>query len=201
VEQARNTLASAQSQLEDTVLTAPFAGIVTAVEARASETVGTDSIITLADLDHPLIELYLDETDLDKIAPGYEVEVVFDALPNETFRGHVVQVVPTLVEVDGVTTVQALATLEEESWGNPRLLPAGLNASVDVIGGKAENALLVPVEALRELSPGNYAVFVLVDGQLEARPVEVGLMDYTNAEIISGLEQGDEVSTGIVETE
>jgi HlyD family secretion protein len=209
VEQARNTLASAQSQLKDTVLQALFAGMVTAVEAQTGENVGTEAIITLADLDHPLIELYLDETDLDKIAPGYEVEVVFDALPNETFRGHVVQVVPTLVEVDGVTTVQALAALEEESWGNPstgsghrpRLLPAGLNASVDVIGGKAENALLVPVEALRELSPGNYAVFVLVDGQLEARPVEVGLMDYTNAEIVSGLEQGDEVSTGIVETE
>ena len=59
----------------------------------------------------------------------------------------------------------------------------------------------MPVEALRELSPGNYAVFVMVDGQLEARPVEVGLMDVTSTEIISGLEQGDEISTGIVETE
>ena len=70
VEQARITLASAQAQLEDTVLKAPFAGIVTAVEAQVGETVGTDSIITLADLDHPLIELYLDETDLDKVAVG-----------------------------------------------------------------------------------------------------------------------------------
>jgi len=204
VEQARITLASAQSQLGDTVLRAPFAGIVTAVQAQTGENVGTEAIITLADLDHPLIELYLDETDLDKIAVSYEVEVVFDALPDETFRGHVVQVAPTLVEVDGVTTVQALATLEEESLDNPStalrlrsgqgsghrpwLLPGGLNASVDVIGDKAENALLVPVEALRELSPGNYAVFVLVDGQLEMRPVEVGLMDYAKAEVISGLE-------------
>jgi HlyD family secretion protein len=225
VEQARITLASAQAQLEDTVLKAPFAGIVTAVEAQAGENVGTEAIITLADLDHPLIELYLDETDLDKIAVDYEVEVIFDALPDETFRGHVVQVAPTLVEVDGVATVQALAALEEESLGNPstalqlrpstllrtssgqgsghspQVLPGGLNASVDVIAGRAENALLVSVEALRELSPGNYATFVMVDGQLEMRPVEVGLMDVTNAEIISGLEQGDEVSTGIMETE
>ena len=201
VEQASITLASAQTQLEGTVLKAPFAGIVTAVEAQAGETVGTDSIIALADLDHPLIELYLDETDLDKIAVGYEVEVVFDALPDETFRGHVTQVAPTLVEVDSVATVQALAALEDEGFGNPRLLPAGLNASVDVIAGRAENALLVPVEALRKLSPGKYAVFVMVDGQLGMRPVEVGLMDVTSAEIISGLEQGDEVSTGIMETD
>ncbi len=116
-----------------------------------------------------------------------------------------------------MTTVQALAALEEESLSNPStalrlrsgqdsghrpwLLPAGLNASVDVIAGRAENALLVPVETLRKLSPGNYAVFVMVDGKLEMRPVEVGLMDVTSAQIISGLEQGDEVSTGIVETE
>ena len=79
-------------------------------------------------------------------------------------------------------------------------LPAGLTASVDVIGGKAENALLVPVEALRELGAGEYAVFVVNDdGSLEMRPVEVGLMDYSNAEIISGLELGEQVSTGTVE--
>jgi multidrug efflux pump subunit AcrA (membrane-fusion protein) len=94
--------------------------------------------------------------------------------------------------------VQAVAALEGVTLQD---LPAGLNASVDVIGGKAENALLVPVEALKELGPGQYAVFVVgADGELEMRPVEVGLMDYANAEITSGLEMGEEVSTGIVET-
>ena len=81
------------------------------------------------------------------------------------------------------------------------MLLAGMNAMVDVIGGKAENALLVPVEALRELSPGSYSVFVMEDGQLQMRSVEVGLMDFSYAEIISGLKQGDRVSTGIVETQ
>jgi multidrug efflux pump subunit AcrA (membrane-fusion protein) len=72
---------------------------------------------------------------------------------------------------------------------------------VDVIGGKAENVLLIPVAALRDLGSGLFAVFVVgADGELEMRPVEVGLMDFANAEIISGLQQGDQVSTGIVET-
>ena len=72
---------------------------------------------------------------------------------------------------------------------------------MEVIGGKAENVLLAPVEALKELSPGNYSVFVAVDGQLKPRVVQVGLMDFSYAEIISGLEQGEIVSTGAVETE
>ena len=82
-----------------------------------------------------------------------------------------------------------------------RKLLIGMNASVDVIGGRAEGVVLVPVEALRELSPGEYAVFVEEGGELEMRIVEVGLMDFTFAEIKSGVEVGETVSTGIVETQ
>ncbi len=201
VEQARRNLESAQMELEEAALTAPFAGTVTSVEASAGEMVGTSAVVTLADLSEPLVELYLDETDLDLIAVGYEVQMLFDALPDYTFTGHVVRVDPVLVEMEGAPTIQAVATLENAD-GNPHWpLPAGLNASVEVIAGRAENALLVPVEALRQLAPGQYAVFVMVDGEPQMRQVEVGLMDYAYAEIISGLQQGDEVSTGVVATE
>jgi RND family efflux transporter MFP subunit len=201
VEQARNNLTSAQMQLEETILTAPFSGTVTAVTASATEMVGTTPIVTLADLSQPLVELYLDETDLDLIAVGYEVEVIFDALPNEIFKGHVVRVAPVLVEMEGAPTIQALATLEQGETHSLWPLPGGLNASVEVIAGRAENVLLVPVEALRELDLGQYAVMVMVDGEPQMRQVEVGLMDYAYAEIVSGLEQGDQVSTGILGTE
>ena len=80
-------------------------------------------------------------------------------------------------------------------------LPVGLNATVEVIGGRSLNALLVPVEALREISTGQYAVFVMENGQPKLRMVEVGLIDFTFAEIVSGLEAGETVTTGIVETQ
>ena len=201
VEQARYSLESAQMELEDTVLTAPFSGTVTAVAASAGEIVGTSAMVTLADLSEPLVELYLDETDLDLIAVGYEVEVLFDALPDYTFTGHVVRVDPVLVEMEGAPTIQALATVENAEGNSRWPLPGGLNATVEVIAGCAENAVLVPVEALRELGPGQYAVMVMVNGEPRMRQVEVGLMDYAYAEILSGLEQGDQVSTGILGTE
>lgn len=201
VEQARVNLASAQVQLEETVLIAPFSGTVTAVTASPGEMVGTGALVTLADLSQPLVELYLDETDLDLIAVGYEVEVMFDALPDEIFSGQVVRIDPVLVQMEGAPTIQALATLEQGENDSLWPLPGGLNASVEVFAGRAENALLVPVEALRELAPGQYAVMVMVDGEPQMRQVEVGLMDYIYAEIVSGLEQGDQVSTGILRTE
>lgn len=201
VEQGRSNLAAAQVALEEKVLVAPVAGTVTSMDAAVGEVAGTSAIVTVADLSQPLLEIYMDETDLDLIAVGYQVEVVFDALPDETFTGQVVRVDPVLVEMEGAPTIQALATLDLEGKDLQWALPSGLNATVDVIAGSAEDVLLVPADALWELSPGQYAVFVLVDGELQVREVEVGLMDYAYAEIVSGLEAGDLVSTGVLATE
>jgi multidrug efflux pump subunit AcrA (membrane-fusion protein) len=200
VKEAENSLATAKQTLAETVLMAPFAGTVMAVDAGVGERVGGTAFITLADLEQPLVEIYLDETDLDKVGLDYEAEITFDALPDQTFTGHVIQVDPQLTTSNRATVVRALLQLDADSFAKPQGLPVGLNASVEVISGRAEQALLVPVEALREVSTGQYAVFVMVDGQPELRMVEVGLMDYTYAEITSGLEQGDVVTTGIVTT-
>jgi HlyD family secretion protein len=201
VEQARSNLTAAQVELEDTVLVAPVAGTVTSVDAVVGEVAGTSAVVTVADLSQPLLEIYMDETDLDLIAVGYPVEVVFDALPEQTFTGQVIRVDPVLVDMEGAPTIQALATLDMEGMDLQSALPSGLNATVDVIAGNAEDVLLVPAEALWEISPGEYAVFVMVDGELQVRQVEVGLMDYAYAEIVSGLEEGDLVSTGVLATE
>jgi macrolide-specific efflux system membrane fusion protein len=141
----------------------------------------------------------MDETDVSSVKEGYEVEVIFDALPDDVFAGHVVLVEPALTSVQNAPTVMVYAQLDEE-WGEAAPLPMGANAMVDVIAARAEDTLLVSREALYELSPGEYAVMLMVDGEPQMRQVEVGVMDYAYAEIISGLEQGDVVSTGLVPT-
>ena len=198
-QQAQLSVAAAQADVDGTVLTAPFDGVVTAINASVGESV-SGALITLADLSQPMLEVYLDESDLNMIGVGYNVEVSFAALADQIFTGAVTQVDPTLTTSNGVSAVRALVQLDESSFAKPQTLPAGLNATVEVIGGRAENALLVPVEALREISDGQYAVFVMVDGVPELRLVEVGLMDYSFAEILSGVAEGDVVTTGVVET-
>ena len=198
--QAELALESAQLALENTVLTAPIAGTVTETYAQVGEAVGSGPVLTLADLERTLIRFYLEESDLDKVAVGNTVRVVFDAWPDLTFDGSVTEIAPALTTVDGTPAVQAWAELEIDDQAPPLL--AGMSAEVEVVAGESYNTVLVPVQALRELAPGEYAVFVVLpDGELELRPVQVGLMDFANAEIVSGLERGEVVSTGIVETE
>ncbi|MFC1997401.1 efflux RND transporter periplasmic adaptor subunit [Chloroflexota bacterium] len=182
-------------------LLAPMDGTIMSIDVSVGEKIGTAAVVTIADLSLPVLEVYLDEIDLDKVGVGHEIEVIFDALPDKTFIGHVSEVDPSLQTVSNSQVIRVLAQLDPESFAKPQNLLVGMNAAVDVIGGRAEGAVLVPVEALREIGPGEYAVFVMEDGEPRLRIVTVGIMDFTSAEIISGLDAGEIVTTGIVETE
>jgi HlyD family secretion protein len=197
--QARLALEKARIDLDNTTLVAPIDGTITAIEAELGETVNTNPILTIADLDHSLIRFYVEEIDLGKVATGLPVTVVFDANPDMIFNGEIVRVDPALVTVDGSPAVQAYAQLDPYEH-DIRLL-SGMSAEVEIVSGRSENTLLVPVQALREAAPGSYTVFVVqADGTLKLTAVKVGLKDFANAEILSGLKAGDQVSTGTVET-
>lgn len=199
VAQAELSVASAQLALANTVLTAPSAGTLTAVKAEAGEAVTTAPLFTLAALEAPVVRFYVEESDLGKVAAGYAVNVTFDAAPDVPVPGTVTRVDPALVTVDGSPAVQAWAVLDAPA--GVLSLVSGLSGDVEIVAGQAKNALLVPVQALRELAPGSYAVFVVqADGTLKLTPVTVGLKDFANAEITSGLKAGDVVSTGTIET-
>jgi multidrug efflux pump subunit AcrA (membrane-fusion protein) len=80
-------------------------------------------------------------------------------------------------------------------------LPLGTTAAIDVIGARAENAVLVPIEALHKTDSGTYTVFVLENDEPRLQVVEIGIQDLLYAEVKSGLSVGDVVTTGITETQ
>ncbi len=198
LENAQTAYDKALENLEAMQLTAPISGTVMSLDASVGDQVGSGSIVTLADLGTPYLEIYLDSTDWANIAVDYPVEVIFDALPDKVYTGKVTQVDPGLVSQGGTYLVRGLVQLESNQPGLN--LPTGMSAAVDVIGGRAEGVLLVPVEALREISPGEYAVFVMENGEPVMRMVEIGIKDLFYAEVLSGLQVGEVVTTGIVET-
>jgi len=184
--------------LENSQLVAPFDGAVIALSAMQGQPVGTAPVMTVSTVNDLLIRFYLDETDISKAAAGMPVTYTFDAYSNTSVDGEIVMVEPALQVVDGTPVVVAWAALPEET---PFVVVPGMTVDVEVIAAEARNAMLVPAQALRELGPGSYAVFVVADdGQLQMTPVTVGLRDYANAEILSGVNVGDVVSTGTVET-
>jgi multidrug efflux pump subunit AcrA (membrane-fusion protein) len=196
-----DAMQTAQENLEAADLVAPISGVITELSGEVGDLSNSSVQVTITNVDTLYVEIFLDSSDWDKIDLGYDVEVVFDALPDTTFTGTVIQVDPFLTTSGGATVIGGLVALETEDQALIEKMPLGSSAGVEVIGGRAEGVLLVPVEALREVSEGQYAVFVIEDGEPKLTMVEIGLEDIYYAEVISGLEPGDVVSTGIVETE
>ncbi|MFK7802446.1 MAG: HlyD family efflux transporter periplasmic adaptor subunit, partial [Anaerolineae bacterium] len=201
IEQAKLNLINAQNNLENTVLRAPINGTILSIAGHAGERIGSGVFATIANIEQPLVEIFIDETDLDKISVGNDVTVEFDALPDLVFDGSIASIDPTLTDSGGLTAIRAVVQLDA-SGDLPSIMPLGANASVEVVGASATNALIVPIESLREISEGSYGIFVVpAEGaEPEFRIVEVGLQDFTFAEIFSGVELGETVTTGIVET-
>jgi len=197
LEAAQLALEAAQQDLEDTVLLAPIDGTVMSIGADVGEA-SASPMVTLADLASPLICFWVEETDMSAVAVGSAINVVFEALPDETFVGQITRVDPALETVDNTLAVQVWATLE--GGESPVRFLSGMTVEVEVIAGEARDVLLVPLQALREIGEDQYAVFIVrPDGELEMRQVEVGLQDYVNAEVRSGLEPGETVSLGVAE--
>ena len=121
---------------------------------------------------------------------GFDASVTFDLLPDETYAARVTQVYPILDDSSGTSMVHILVQLDESSHVD---LPAGSTASVDVLGGEALGAVLVPVSALKEMESGNYVVYIMKNGQPVEQEVQIGLQDLLSAEVLAGLEAGDVV--------
>ena len=208
LKQAKSNLDEAQAKLDGTRIVAPFAGTVMQVNAAGgdtaradpsdSDTVNAASIIILDDTTHPYLEVYWDESDWSLLKVGTAVEITFDDLPDQVFTGKITEVDSNLYTTNNSTAIRGEVSLDT-SYTDLNL-PVGASASVEAVSQRAENAIYIPIEALHDIGSGKYAVFVLTDGEPKVRMVEVGLQNAQYAEITSGLEPGDVVTTGLVKT-
>jgi len=187
--EAELDLKLAQTNLANTKIQAPFAGVVTAVNFQAGEQVSANNpVVSLLDNSVFYVEIAVDELDVHQIRQGQLALVEVDALPGVPFTGTVDSIGLIAHSSGGITTVPVTIRLAE----NTAELRVGYSASVTIEVARAEDVLKVPVEAV--VVQGNRS-FVTVVRDGETRPVEVqtGLSDGLEVEIISGLEPGDQI--------
>jgi multidrug efflux pump subunit AcrA (membrane-fusion protein) len=135
---------------------------------------------------------------MSQLAIGNAADVVFDALPGRTFTGKVSQANAQLTTSGGFQVVNGQVALDQPiTDSNGQQIPLGLDCTVTLISKQANNVLILPLDAVRDLGGGQYAVFVVgPNSKLTLKLVQVGIQDANNIEITSGLQEGDVVSTG-----
>jgi HlyD family secretion protein len=208
LQQARTNLEEAQAKLDGTKIVAPFAGTIMQVNASGGDTAAYNStesdvvnaakIIIIDDTSNPYLDVYWNESDWGLLKVGTSVEITFDDLPDQVFSGKITEVDSSLSTSNNSSVIRGEVSLDT-SYADLNL-PVGASASVEAISQRSENAIYIPIEALHEISSNQYAVFILVDGKPKLRMVEVGLKNELYAEVTSGLQLGDTVTTGLVKT-
>ena len=189
---AKNALSQAERALrnarENTVLTSPISGVVTARNYDPGDMTGAQPILTVARVQPVKIVINVSESDLPKIRKGMPAEITFDTYGDELFQGSVATVMPTVDAASRTFGVEV--TLPN---ANGKVLP-GMFGRVRLNLGKAERVVVPDKAIVKQQGSGNNYVYVYnSDGTVTFSKVELGERLGDEYELISGVESGAQV--------
>jgi HlyD family secretion protein len=188
VSQAAAALEIAQHDLAGTVLSAPFDGVVAAVNVRPGEPAGPLPAVVLADVSRFYLDVLVDEVDIAKVQPGQAVTITLDALPNLLLAAMVEKIAPVAQVNAGVVSYPVRLVLAP---GDAQLR-GGLTATAAIVVSEVRDVVLVPNWAIRrDRDTGAAYVSLLRDGAIVEVPVTLGARDEEFSEALTGVEPGE----------
>lgn len=200
VESAQSKMDSTQEDYENYTITAPISGQVITKNVKAGDNVsrsssgGTSDMAVIYDLSQLTFAMSVDELDVRNVQVGQRVEVTADAVEGKTFAGTVTNISLESSQSNGVTNYPVTVTLQETG----ELLP-GMNVDGVIILEEAEDALMIPVDALMRGSRVYVQDPSVTESQGNVPPgfrsveVETGLTNDSYVQVVSGLSEGDVV--------
>jgi membrane fusion protein (multidrug efflux system) len=170
-----------------TEIRAPIDGVVSDRLVKVGNTIAVNTpMFRVTNLDPIVSYLYVPEKEFGKIEHGQPVFISIDALPGQRFRGVVERISP-VVDADTGTFKVTVEVDEEDTALKP-----GMFGRLDIVYDSRPARLLVPRPAVIETETGP-AVYVVSDGVVERRDVETGIAWDNRLEIVSGVEESEQV--------
>ena len=176
-----------EARLSETVIRAPFAGLITRRHREPGDVlVPGSSIFSLVDTDQLWVSAWVDETEMVRLAPDQRARVVFRASPLRHYSGSVARLGR---EVDRETREFIVDVRVEEL---PKNWAIGQRAEIFAEVDRAEGALAVPTHLIHR-QDGAPGVFVYQEGRSRWRSIQLGLQGRAFVEVSEGLQLGDQV--------
>jgi RND family efflux transporter MFP subunit len=188
---------------DDTVVRAPFAGVVTATAAQPGEIVAPvagggftrTGICTIVDMDSLEVEVDVAENFIARVTPGMPASVKLNAYPDWEIPAEVITVIPTADRSKATVTVRVGFKTKDA-----RIVPemgahvAFLSPTPAKSAAAPSHAVIVPPDAVQTEDGGQAVVFVIANGRAERRAVSVGDRNSSGQIITAGLAPGDVVA-------
>lgn len=193
VEQARVNVEIAQKRLRDLELRAPAAGVLALWTPNVGDLVSPGAPVgTLIGPTKYYVKVAIDESEIGKVRVGQPVRVSLDAFPNVQVTGTVERISLIGTSAQGIVSYEVRVALDAQDLP----LRPMMTALLDIVVETKENVLLVPNRALRRDRQGIY-VEVVENGVPKRADVKVGIANAEFTEVLSGLQEGQEVVTSI----
>jgi RND family efflux transporter MFP subunit len=200
---AEESLQAALVQLDNTIVRAPFSGVVTVKAAQPGEMISPISagggsirtgIGTIVDMDSLEIQVDVSEAYINRVKPGQDVEAVLNAYPDWRIPAEVIAIVPTADRSKATVKVRIALGVKD-----PRIVPE-MGVRVAFLESRTAEAatpppprgVLVAPAGLRQ-DAGKDVVFVMRDERAERREVRLGGTLGGSRQVLSGLSAGDPV--------
>ena len=201
IRQSELTIANANLNLGYTQVRAPIDGTVIAVAVEEGQSVNavqsSPTIVTLARTDVMTIKAEIAEADIAVMKVGLPVKVVLLGKNSQSYQGVLSAIDPAPKEISdngSISSSSAIYYYGHIDVDNAEgFLRYGMTATIAIEVDKAEDALLIPMTAIEYAPNGEARVSVLVNAQAEKRHIEVGLEDGVQAQVLSGLQEGEAV--------
>ncbi|MEH8093622.1 efflux RND transporter periplasmic adaptor subunit [Gallibacterium anatis] len=203
IKQSEIEVNTAATNLNYTKITSPIDGTVISIPVSVGQTVNanqtTPTIIQVADLDTMLIKPEISEGDITKIKPGMKVQFTTLAEPDEIYQAEIASVDPAMTTLtdneysESVSDTNAIYYYANVLVPNPEhKLQIGMTTQNTIITAQKQHVLVVPALAIQKRN-GQNSVQILDGDKVVEKIVQIGLHDDINTEILSGLNEGDNV--------
>ncbi len=185
---AEADLVVAKKSLGDSVLVAPFSGVVAERHAQAGERVALDAkVVTVVDLARMELEAAIPAAAIGQARVGQQVQFRVDGFGDRAFEGRIERINPATTA--GSRSISVYAVIENPDQN----LRKGMFAQGALMLGTIADALVIPVAAVRE-EAGTSSVYALVDGVVRRKPVKTGPADAAGrVQVLEGLAPGDRI--------
>jgi HlyD family secretion protein len=197
---SRDQVSLARTNLERTILKAPFSGVVAEINGEPGEIVtpspigiATPPAVDLIDPDCLYAAAPIDEVDAPAVELCMPARITLDAFPQQAFSGKVQNIAPYVLDVEKQARTVEVEVFFDRPEEVERLLP-GYSADVEIILDKHEDVLRIPSEAVLE---GNRVLVVNTEQRLEERRIETGLRNWQYTEVTAGLAAGEQLVLSI----
>lgn len=207
IEQTKIAVSTAEANLGYTLIAAPFDGVVVAVPVEVGQTVNasqtTPTIVKLADLSHMEIKMQISEGDITSITPGMPVSFSILSAPGTHFESVIASIDPGDTVLTDSKESSSSSSDKSAVYYYGRMLVSNPNGTLRsamttqciIIVAEAADALTVPSFAVREENGKKYITIVRKNGRMEERSIIVGISNAIYTQVLSGLQEGEDVVT------